>query len=287
MNLLSLEHLRTYVAIVEHGGYAKAGDQLGRSQPAISLQIKKLEQQLNCKLFKKEGQRHIPSGEGVVLFEQAKKMLAMNEQIIKQFDQPTVKGRIRLGIPSEFAAILLPSILGEFGKLYPDISLEVTSSLSRDLIKDIGQNRFDLILALYNPDQALAGQVVMTDQLVWVGNYHQTIDPQLLSLVLAPDGCIYRSRVIDKLKQQTVQWRIIYTNADLSGITVAISQGLGITAMARCSVPESLNIIQHAVLPDLGQVKICLLRSQSEHPQATDKLAQFLTQKLNHTPSMR
>jgi DNA-binding transcriptional LysR family regulator len=99
-------------------------------------------------------------------------------------------------------------------------------------------------------------------------------------LVLAPDGCVYRSRVINKLKQQTLQWRISYTNADLSGITAAIKQGLGISALAKSSVPQQLDIIQHKHLPDLGRIKICLFNGKSQHPQASGKLAEFIQLKL-------
>jgi DNA-binding transcriptional LysR family regulator len=91
---------------------------------------------------------------------------------------------------------------------------------------------------------------------------------------------VYRSRVITTLKQQTRQWRISYTNADLSGITAAIKQGMGISALAKSSVPEQLDIIRHSSLPDLGNIKICLFHRESRHPQASQKLAEFIKSRL-------
>lgn len=281
MQQLSLDNLRTFVFVIDLGGYAKAGEQLGRSQPAISQQIKKLEQQLGKRLFTKVGQRHLPNQEGRQLYQQAKQMLALNDEIFRQFAQAPLRGRIRLGIPSEFATTLLPGIVGEFSKLYPDVALEVTSALSRSLLNDNAHNAYDLVLALIPPSQEAQGELILQDELVWVGDKSLPLNPRVLSLVLAPDGCVYRSRVINRLKQQTVQWRISYTNADLSGITAAIKQGLGVSALARTSVPAELDIIAHKMLPALGKIKICLFYQSSRHPQACAKLADYIKSRLS------
>ncbi|WP_293750113.1 LysR family transcriptional regulator [uncultured Paraglaciecola sp.] len=280
MKQLSLDNLRTFVTVVDLGGFAKAGEKLGRSQPAVSLQIKRLEQQLSKRLFAKQGQRQVVNQDGLNLYKTALTMLELNDGIFRQFQPTSLKGRLRLGIPSEFATTLLPSIIGEFGKLYPDVSLEVTSALSKSLLGDEQRSNFDLVMALVDPDIEVDGQVVLIDNLVWVGDRSSAYSHTHLSLVLAPDGCVYRSRVISKLKQQTQQWRISYTNADLSGITAAIKQGLGISALAKSSVPKQLDIIQHDHLPELGTIKICLFAGNSQHPQASAKLAEFIQSKL-------
>jgi DNA-binding transcriptional LysR family regulator len=280
MKQLSLDNLRTFVTVVDLGGFAKAGEKIGLSQPAVSLQIKRLEQQLSKRLFAKQGQRQIVNRYGLSLYKTAQTMLDLNDGIFRQFQPTFLKGRLRLGIPSEFATTLLPSIIGEFGQLYPDVSLEVTSALSKSLLEEEALNSFDLVMALVDPDTEVDGQVLLIDELVWVGDRSLTNLPSTLSLVLAPDGCVYRSRVISKLKQQTQQWRISYTNADLSGITAAIKQGLGISALAKSSVPKQLDIIRHNHLPKLGSIKICLFTGKSQHPQASGKLAEFIQSRL-------
>lgn len=280
MKQLSLDNLRTFVTVIDLGGYAKAGEYLGRSQPAISLQIKRLESQLNKRLFSKAGQRHEVNHDGLSLYHQAKAMLAINDDIFRQFEPASIRGRLRLGIPSEFATTLLPSIVGEFSKLYPDVSLEVTSALSKSLLSENQRQDFDLIMALLPHNQTIDGELLLDDDLVWVGNRNQNFASNTLSLVLAPDGCMYRSRVIQALKQQTTQWRITYTNADLAGITAAINQGLGITALARSSVPKDLSIIRHEILPDLGKIRIALFNQAQRYWQASEKLAEFIKSRL-------
>ena len=285
MKQLSLDNLRTFVTVVDTGGYAKAGDILGRSQPAVSLQIKRLEEQLGKRLFSKIGQRHQANTEGLQLYQKAKAMLAINDELFRQFEQSSIRGRLRLGIPSEFATTLLPSIIGEFSKLYPDVALEVTSALSQSLLSREQRSQFDLVMALVDPNTEKTtlpkgSELLLQDELVWAGSKQQGFNHNELSLVLAPDGCVYRSRVINKLKQQTIQWRISYTNADLSGLTSAITQGLGITALAKSSVPSELSVFRHRALPKLGNINIYLFNQSERHPQASSKLAEFIQTKL-------
>jgi DNA-binding transcriptional LysR family regulator len=277
---LSLDNLRTLVSVIELDGYAKAGERLGRSQPAISLQIKKLEEQLGKRLFNKVGQRQRVNQDGTLLYQYAKQLLAINDDVFRQFEQTSLKGRLRLGIPSEFASTLLPGIIGEFSGLYPDVTLEVTSSLSRHLLSEEYRSEFDLILALVNPDQETSGELVLKDKLVWVGDKMMLKVDSSVPLVMAPTGCIYRSRVIKMLKQQTTAWRITYTNADLYGLIAAIKQGLGVTALASTSVPKELDIVRHKHLPKLGNVKICLFNQDTLHPQVSRTLSEFIKARL-------
>ena len=281
MRQLSLDNLRTFVSVIELGGFAKAGELLGRSQPAISLQIKKLEDQLGKRLFNKVGQRQLVNADGKILYQSAKRMLSLNDDVFRQFEQSSLRGRLRLGIPSEFASTLLPGIVGEFSQLYPDVTLEVTSALSRTLLDDANRKEFDLVLALVDPEQETSGELVLEDDLVWVGERQQPRSPNKVSLVLAPNGCVYRSRVIEKLKQQTTSWRISYTNADLYGLIAAIREGLGLTVLARTSVPPELDVIRHKHLPHLGKIKICLFDQDTQHPQVSRTLADFIKARLS------
>lgn len=280
MKQLSLDNLRTFVTVVDSGGYGKAGEILARSQPAISLQIKKLEEQLDKRLFDKVGQRHLVNEDGRQLYQYAEQMLQLNDQVFSRFSQVNLRGKLRLGIPSEFATTLLPSIVGEFNQRYPEVSLEVTSALSKSLLSTSHRDEFDIVMALIDIPAADLRDILLTDELVWVSEAKLPSQLTSLSLILAPDGCVYRSRVIQKLKQQPLSWRIAYTNADLSGITAAIQQGLGITALAKSSVPKELNIVRHKQLPNLGKINICLFNQSKHHPQASAALADFIKARL-------
>ncbi|TLX47907.1 LysR family transcriptional regulator [Pseudoalteromonas phenolica] len=280
MKNLSNDGLRTFVTVVELGGFAKAGELLGLSQPAVSLQIKRLEEMLGCRLFKKQGQRQVINQYGELLLPLAKQMLQQNDAILQQFTSESVTGKVRLGIPSEFAARILPSIIGDFVSLYPDVALEVKSRLSKHLLSVSRQDQFDLVLALNEELNSDQFPVFMQDQLVWVGNLNLAKN-DIVTLVTAPEGCIYRRRAIEALQQAGLKYRIVYSNADLTGLIAAIKEDLGVTVLAKSTVPSDLNYQSHTPhLPELGQIGICLVKNSPESVHAVDKLAEFIELRL-------
>src|SRR5690606_4875116 len=113
MQHLPLEALRAFVSIYELQSYTAAAQQLNRSQPAISLQLRRLEELLETSLLTRSGGRIHLTPSGTELLEQARTLLGLNDQIIARFTEPAVSGQVRLGIPSEFASKLLPQVLGQ------------------------------------------------------------------------------------------------------------------------------------------------------------------------------
>ena len=245
--------------------FTKAGELLGRSQPAISLQISRLEQLLDETLINREGKKIELSSAGEQFFDYANQILTLNDQAISQFSKSAVIGKIRLGIPSEFATVLLPKIVGRFSKAYPNVTLEVNCQLSKTLLSKSGRANHDIILALQNnPHQEDAETQVKVDKLVWVSSmgYNSQISTKV-PLIVAPQGCIYRERAIKSLNQIKQSWQIIYNIPDLTGIQQAIQEGLGVTVLARSTVPETLKVQPASSrFPELGDVGISLITAQ-------------------------
>ena len=280
MKNISTDSLRTFVMVVEVGGFAKAGDLLGLSQPAVSLQIKRLEDLLGYKLFKKQGQRQVLNQYGELLLPMAKQMVQHNDAILQLFTSESVTGKVRLGIPSEFAARILPSIIGDFVALYPEVSLEVKSRLSKHLLSDERQDQFDLVLALNEQLDSEKFPIFIQDQLVWVGDLSLAHN-DTVTLVTAPEGCIYRRRATEALEKAGIKYRIVYSNADLTGLIAALKEGLGITVLAKSTVPNDLAYQLHTkYLPPLGSIGISLVKTASEPENAVFKLAEFIKLRL-------
>lgn len=280
MKNISTDSLRTFVMVVEASGFAKAGDLLGLSQPAVSLQIKRLEDLLGYKLFKKQGQRQVLNQYGELLLPMAKQMMQHNDAILQLFTSESITGRVRLGIPSEFAARILPSIIGDFVALYPEVSLEVKSRLSKHLLSQERQDQFDLVLALNEQLDSEQFPIFKQDQLVWVGDL-LLAQNDTVTLVTAPEGCIYRRRAIEALERSGIKYRIVYSNADLTGLIAALKEGLGITVLAKSTVPNELNYqLKTKFLPSLGDIGISLVKTASEPENAVFKLAEFIKLRL-------
>lgn len=278
MKNLPTDLLRAFVTVVELGGFTPAAEWLGRSQPAVSLQIKRLEQLLGQTLLIRSGQQLELSRAGQLLFRYARQILALNDEAVAQFSKTSVSGKIHFGIPSEFATTLLPKIVGRFAQAYPNVTLEVTCALSKQLLAEVERRRYDLILALHD-DPAMAGHnLVKEDELVWVtGSDHDAHLQSPLPLIAAPEGCIYRKRGIERLQESQRDWRIVYTIPDLTGIQAAIEEGLGVTVLARSTVPENLRVLKPTEkLPRLGKVGISLIDQSPEPGEAIARLMDFV-----------
>jgi len=279
MKNLPMDLLRAFVTVVEFNSFTKAGELLGRTQPAISLQISRLEGLLDETLLIRDGKSLTLSGPGENIYDYAKQILSLNDSAVSECTKSSVMGKVRLGIPSEFATILLPKIVGRFAKAYPNVTLEVNCELSKTLLSRTGKAAHDLILALQNDPSEAPDNIVKTDSLVWVssGDYN-SLKPPILPLIVAPEGCIYRQRAIKLLNTIKQPWQIVYNIPDLTGIQYAIQEGLGVTVLAKSTVPSNLKIIpQSQRFPDLGTVGISLLTvRKNTKNQAIDLLAEFL-----------
>ncbi|WP_198679766.1 LysR family transcriptional regulator [Aliidiomarina minuta] len=293
MKHISTDNLRAFVTVVDLQSYTLAGERLGRSQPAISLQLKRLEQQLNARLLQRQGNRIRLTTAGQELYPSAQQLLSLNDQIIAQFSESALTGEVRLGIPSEFASTLLPSILGQFAASYPQVTLQVTSGLSRDLRLGASRGHFDVILSVAEsaPEDAV---LIKNDSLVWVAGNPDYKTQFPLPLVLAPEGCIYRRRALQSLRLQERgqsadpagvkhdNFRITYTNSDLAGISSALRSNLGITVLARSSVPMELHELRLSSLPELGEIGIYIERHGHAGNLAADHLISYIQEALQH-----
>jgi DNA-binding transcriptional LysR family regulator len=252
---LPTDVLRSFVTVSELGGFTQAGELLGRSQPAISLQIKRLEVLVECRLFDRQGQRLQLTQAGARLYQYAKDILALNDEVFTEFSQPNITGTVRFGMPSEFATTLLPKILRAYTQAYPGVTLEINCDLSKNLLAQ-PRKHYDLVLALQDAPTLKPASRLKEEDLVWVSSPVHDVHLQAqLPLVLAPEPCVYRSRALERLNSVGRPWRLVYTNADLTGIQAAIQEGLGVTVLARNTVPDSLRVMPVSDrFPKLGKV---------------------------------
>jgi DNA-binding transcriptional LysR family regulator len=276
---LSMDLLRAFVSVAQFGSFTKAGELIGRSQPAVTLKIKRLEQLVDETLFTRTGKSLELSEAGESLYDYANQILALNDLAVSQFSKSAVAGKVRLGIPSEFATTLLPKIVSRFAKAYPNVTLEVNCELSKHLLTKAGKAKHDLILALGDESSDKNSDFIKNDDLVWVAsNAKNPLKVEVMPLIVAAEGCIYRQRAIQRLDRSELPWQIVYTNPDLTGIQYAIQEGLGVTVLAKSTVPDNLQVIgQSPRFPDLGKVGINLICDTTKRgDQAIKLLIEFL-----------
>jgi DNA-binding transcriptional LysR family regulator len=289
---IPIETLRSFVKIAELGSFTQAGEQLARSQSAISLQIKKLESVIEQSIFYRKGHNFELTSSGKILMKHATQILQLNDNALNELSSKVVVGKVRFGIPSEFAIALLPKIVANFVRENPQITLEVMCDLSRNLNNDIKLKKYDLILSLLDEnhpfDKPKPNNISQRkhfskdDRLVWVSSprYITNIE-EPIRLIVAPEGCIYRKRAIKHLDESNIPWQIVYTIMDMSGMQAAIEEGLGLTVLAESAVPDSLTIIPPPRdSKELGTMGIALLSSDDQMSDACQKLTSFIRQYL-------
>lgn len=276
------ELLRTFVTAVAMGSFTRAGDAVGRTQSAVSLQIRRLEEMLDAQLFVRGTHRMRLTDQGTKLIEYAKRMLDLNDEAVSCLRKPKVAGCVRLGAPHEYTASLLPVILGKFAQSHPDVMLEVTCDLSKNLLARMDKDEFDLVIALHdNPDDPI-GTKILTEPLVWVTSPdHARHEQSPLPLVVAPQPCIYRNRVLQTLDRLDLSWRIAYTSSSYSGITAAVSAGLGVTVLAGSTVPEGVRTLgERDGFPEMGHLDVRLHTAPEHNTEAVRHLADYIAKSL-------
>jgi DNA-binding transcriptional LysR family regulator len=274
-----MDLLRSFVSVAQLNSITKAGELLGRSQPAITLQMQRLEELVDETLLTRNGKNMDLSEAGDRFYEHANQILSLNDLAVTEFSKSAVTGKIRLGIPSEFATVLLPKIVSRFAKAYPNVTLEVNCELSKNLLTKTGKANHDLILALQDDPNEKDSALVKTDPLVWVAGSDMTSQKvSVVPLIVASQGCIYRNRAIRMLDKSKQPWQIVYTNPDLTGIQYAIQEGLGVTVLAKSTVPDNLKILRPSPrFPELGDVGISLLfTGRHRKNEALQLLAEYL-----------
>jgi len=272
------ELLRTFVKAVDLGSFTRAGEVVGRTQSAVSLQIRRLEEMLDARLFVR-GTHHVKlTDEGTILAGYARRILALNDEAVSSLHRPKVAGSVRLGAPHEYTASLLPVILGKFAQSHPGVMLEVTCDLSKNLLARQEKGEFDLVIALHDDPEEGRGTKVLTEPLIWITSLdHARHEQRPLSLVVAPPPCIYRNRVLQTLGRLKLPWRIAYTSSSYSGLTAAVRAGLGVTLLAGSTVPAGVRALgERDGFPAMGHLDVRLHTAQETTTEAVRCLADYI-----------
>ena len=274
---LDLDLLRCFVTIAETGSFTRAGDRLGRTQSTVSLQVKRLEDQLGRTVFVRTPRSLSLTPEGERLLGPARQLLRLNDAAIAELFEPDMTGRARLGVPEDFATAHLPAVLAAFAKAHPLVELEVTCDLTLNLLECFHAGAFDLVLVKREPSAPLEGVRVWREPLVWVARDQLAASGlETVPLVASPEPCVYRKRAVDALDAVGRKWRVAYTSTSLAGSQSAVNAGLGITVLPREMVPPYLTAItDDPSLPHLYDTEVALIEAPGLS-QTAHRLAQHI-----------
>lgn len=279
--LLEIDVLRTFVGIAESGSFTRTANQVHRTTAAVSLQIKRLEQTLERKLFKREAKRALLTADGEVLLGYARRLLRLNEEAVAHFLQPALTGRVRFGTPNDIGDRVLPGLLTLFARSHPAVEVEVNVGRSVDLVAKLDAGELDLTLINAGNDglDDARGEVIYSEDLVWAGcEGGLAVQRSPLPLALANPGCAWRRSALDALDQQGIAYRVAYSCEQCAGQQAAMLADLAIAPFPRSMVkPPLRRLDSEHNLPALGQYHIKLLRGLQRN-DAIEALATQMVQ---------
>ena len=276
--------LKSFIAIAETGTFSHAADTVGRTQSALSLQIKKLEESLGCELFVRTSRKVTLTAQGEIFLGYAKRIVQLQWEVYSRLKEPDIEGEIRLGTPEDFATHYLPDVLALFRKHHPRIQLNVSCDLTLNLVDGFHRGDFDIILVKRDPKATKGGTKVWREPLVWAAADHWQPEKPL-SLVLSPQPCIYRARALAALDRAKKPWHIAYTSPSLAGTIAAVKAGLGITVLPQNMLPAGIHAIRGEIkLPELADAEIALMK-RDDLPKAGDMLAEHIVHSLESKSS--
>jgi DNA-binding transcriptional LysR family regulator len=275
--MLDLDLLRSFVSVVDTGGFTRAGERVHRTQSTVSQQIRRLEETLGHPLLHRNGKQATPTEEGERLLSYARRILALAQEARDVVARPAGDGAVRLGIPEDFAAYRLTELLSDFARSRPGLRLDVRCGLSVQLRSALERGELDL--ALFKRDAGDSGGIAAwPERLHWVTSKRHPIDfhRDPLPLAVSEQGCLYRNRMIHAIEASGRSWHIAYTSPNLPGIQAAVSVGLGVSILPQVAILADHRVIEPADgFPAITNTEVALVAAADPSP-ATRRLAEIL-----------
>jgi DNA-binding transcriptional LysR family regulator len=270
--------LRAFLAVVETGGVTTAARILNRTQAAVSLQIKRLEELFGTELFLRERKRFTLSPAGERLFGSAQRLVALNDATWGAMTTPQFEGEVRFGVPPDIVTSLIPPVLQRFHQAWPRINVSLICKASASLIEDLAGRKVDLILTT-EIDCGPAGETLLSDRLVWVGGPGSNTHLQRpLPVSLGTKLCRFRPEVIKALDAAQIDWRPVSQDCNMEPLYATVKAGLAVAPLIRTSVPDYLKILgAGSGLPPLPDFRVNLYLPAGA-TEITRELARYIRQ---------
>lgn len=274
---IDTELLRTLVAIADHGGFTRAAEHLNRTQSAVSMQMKRLEDDVvQRRLFEREGRQVRLNTEGQVLLGYARRILNLHGEVLSTLREPHMVGAVRIGTPDDYVMRFLPDILSRFAQSHPLVQVEVHCESSAQLLQ---RQDLDLSIVTRMPGNEI-GQLLRQERFVWAEA--QGFNPHEQSpmpLAMFNSGCFCRAWACNALDTQQRPYRVAYTSPSLSAIMAVVGAGLAVTAQLRSLITPDLRILgNHEGLPELPNCSIVLLRNPRSQSPVSEALAEQIVE---------
>jgi DNA-binding transcriptional LysR family regulator len=288
--ILEPELLQTFIAIAETGRFTEAAKRVGRTQSAVSMQIKRLEETVARPLFVREGRTVRLSSDGELLLGHARRVLRAHAEALAAFQPSELAGTVTIGAPDEYAVAFLPTILRSFAETHPQVHVNVVCEPTRSLLPKLDMNEIDFVLftegGYLDHDDGKSDPILLREPVVWATSEKHCVhqdDP--VPLALFHTGCRFRQWAIGALADAGRGYRINYTSVSFAGIETAVRAGLAVAAIPRSNVTPGLRILdERDGFPALPDYALAMRRAKGATSCVHDRLEDHIVNCFRHGP---
>jgi DNA-binding transcriptional LysR family regulator len=282
------ELLRALVTVIDMRSFTKAAQALGVTQPAVSAQIKRLQQLLGFEVLDKSSPGVSLTPRGEIVVDNARRLLAVNDEILQAASGHAAGPTIRVGIPRDYAGSRLPGALAKFRERWPGVSYNVSSQGVDDMLRDLKQGELDLVLGLFTDEPAIEARHVWTQKAVWVHSEATTLDPAgPVPLVSYGGDSACQRLAVAALHRAGLDCNFVFTSHSLMSLMAAVAAGFGVMVVPRGrAVRNKLSIWEDSPLPALPDIYTALFVRDGADRAAIEQLADYLKDEIRVEPEL-
>ena len=277
--MLDTDQLRSFLAIVDSGSFTRAAERVHKTQSAVSMHIRRLEERLGCALFVKHGRGARLTVEGENLIEFARRIIQIEAGALAALSRNGLRGAVRLGIPDDYAESFLADILARFYRPHPLVEVSVVCEASTELAAQVSAGALEL--ALVTDHAGLHGfELLREEPLVWVASERFRVeDATPIPLALGSAACLWRRATEDALATTPRATRGLFFSKNYSAIGSVVRAGLAATTLPASMVGEGLRVLGRSDgLPELPMTRMGLIHAPGRASEEAKALAEAIRQ---------
>lgn len=280
---LDFDQLRTFVAIAETGSFTRAADRVHKTQSAVSMQMRRLEERIGKALFVRDGRASKLTEDGERLLAYARRLMRLADETLSAFDEAELTGRVRLGTPDDYADRFLPEILARFAHSNPRAEVTVVCAPTPLLVEAVRNDELDVAIITHVRDKGQA-EVIRREPLLWVGSQrHGTHEIDPLPLALGRPTCDWRRAAVEGLERAGRRHRLLYVSWNSTAVGAAVLAGLAVSVLPESAFRQGMRVLgEQEGFPRLPSVEIGLVRGRGGRNPVAEALCGHILSSLDN-----
>lgn len=283
--MLDLDQLKTFLAIAESGSFTQAAVIVHKTQSAVSMQMRRLEERIGRPIFARIGRQSKLTEDGERLLHYARRLVQLSDETLSAFDETELAGHVRLGTPDDYADRFLPEIMARFSRSNPRAEVSVTCAPTPLLVEDLKANMLDIAIITHVREKGRGSEeVIRREPLLWVTSArHCAHEEEPLPLALGRTTCDWRKAAQSSLEAINRDYKVLYSSWSSAGVGAAVMAGLAISVLPESALRPGMQVLSEVDgFPRLPVCEIAILKSWHQRSRLIDALAEHIVSSLDN-----